>query len=83
MTEVTSHATLFIVAVDANGGSMGDANDRTRGKVYPQYYVTCGKCGEENPLGTIYKSLIPRYLLSGGYVKTKEYGFVCEQCSKK
>jgi hypothetical protein len=57
--------------------------DVKRGKVFPIYYVSCGVCERQSPVGVRVKSQVPKHLVAGGWKYTKQYGYVCWECSKE
>jgi hypothetical protein len=54
-----------------------------KGKILTYYYVTCGRCGMEEPLGTTKRENVSSHLSRGGWKQTKRYGYVCYECSGK
>ena len=57
--------------------------DIPKGRVFTYYYVTCGRCGREEPLGTTKREEVPFHLERGGWKLTKQYGYVCYECVGK
>ena len=51
-----------------------------KGKVFPVYYVSCGKCEKQEPIGVRIKALVPMHLERGGWKYTKQHGYVCSEC---
>lgn len=50
------------------------------GRLFTEYYVVCGVCQEENPVGAKSYSGALFYLKRGGWRHTKRQGYVCKQC---
>jgi len=54
-----------------------------KGKVYPYYFVQCGFCGQENPLGVTLRNLVDFHLVRSGYKKVRNVGYMCFECRNR
>ncbi len=50
------------------------------GRLYTEYYVVCGVCNEEMPVGARTRSLAIFYLEQNGWKETEQKGYVCKEC---
>lgn len=53
-----------------------------KGRLYTEYYVQCGICEIETPVGARKREAALFYLKKGGWQQTTKHGYVCKQCQE-
>lgn len=56
-------------------------DDRDEGRIFPDYWIRCGKCRYEHPLGTTDRAVVQMSARQQGWIKIRWEGWVCPDCA--
>jgi hypothetical protein len=54
-----------------------------RGRIAPEYWVSCGLCGQERPCSERTKAEAVKTIEAQGYQYSDSHGWICPECCKR